>query len=313
VRRRLIILTDPGQDQAAAVLMILGAPDQFEVMGLVATAGNIGLDHTVVNCLKLLELADRTDIPVFAGAPRPILRSLVTAVHVHGPTGLDGPDLPAPTTKAAGTNGVAFIVDTLRNAEPGAISICSLSPLTNLALAMIEAPDIVPRIGEVVAMAGAYFEVGNITPSAEFNVYVDPQAARIVLESGVPITLLPLDVTHQMRTTPERLAAMRALGNRCGIATADMLGFSEKFDLKKYGWEGAPLHGPCVPAFMLAPDMFEGKRANVAVEVAGQITLGMTVVDWWGITDRPKNVFYVRNGDAKAYYALLNECLARLP
>ena len=313
MRRKLIILTDPGQDQAAAILMILGAPEKFEVLGLVATAGNIGLDHTLTNCLKLLELAQRPDIPVFAGAPRPILRQLVTAVHVHGPTGLDGPDLPQPAIRPAATGGVSFIVDTLRDAQPGTITICSLSPLTNLALAMVEAPDIVPKIAEIVAMAGAYFEVGNITPSAEFNVHVDPEAARIVLESGAPITLLPLDVTHQMRTTPQRLAEMRALGNRCGVATADMLAFSEKFDLEKYRWEGAPLHGPCVPAFMLAPEMFEGRRVNVAVETAGQLTLGMTVVDWWGITDRPKNAFYVRNGDATAYYALLNACLARLP
>lgn len=311
--RKLIILTDPGQDQAAAILMILGAREEFDVLGLVATAGNIGLDYTVANCLKLLELAGRTDIPVHAGAPRPILRPLVTAAHVHGPTGLDGPDLPEPKVPAAGNDGVGFIIETLRTAAPGEITICSLSPLTNLALAVVEAPEIVPRIREVVAMAGAYFEVGNITPSAEFNVYVDPEAAKVVLESGVPITLLPLDVTHQMRTTTERLAAMRALGNRCGRATADMLAFSETFDLDKYGWEGAPLHGPCVPAFMLSPQIFDGRQVNVDVETVGQLTLGMTVVDWWRITDRPANAFYVRNGDPDAYYALLNECLGKLP
>jgi purine nucleosidase len=313
MKRKLIVLTDPGQDQAAAIFMILGAADIFEVLGLVATAGNIDLDHTVRNCLKLLELAQRTDIPVFAGCPRPMRRSLVTAAHVHGPTGLDGPALPEPNIQPTAQHGVAFIIETLRAAAPGEIAICSLSPLTNLAMALIQAPDIVRGIGEIVAMAGAYFEVGNITPSAEFNVYVDPDAADIVLRSGAKLTLLPLDVTHQMLSTPARLKAMRDLGNACGVATAEMLEFSQSFDLKKYGGEGAPLHGPCVPAYMMRPELFSGRQINVTVETASELTLGMTVADWWGITERPKNAFYIREGDAEGYYALLTECLRRLP
>lgn len=312
MRRKLVILTDPGQDQAAAILMILGAPDAFEVLGLVATAGNIDLGYTTANCLKLLDLAGRPDIPVVAGCPRPIVRPLVTAAHVHGPTGLDGPDLPAPVTTLDPRHGVDFIIETVR-AAPGEITICSLSPLTNLAMALVQAPDIGPDIRDIVAMAGAYFEVGNITPTAEFNVYVDPEAADIVFRAGIPLTLLPLDVTHRMRSTPARLQAMRALGNRCGIASAEMLEFSEAFDLKKYGWDGAPLHGPCVPAFMLRPEIFEGREINVTVETEGRLTAGMTVADWWRITDRPHNAFWVRDGDPDAYYALLTECLGRLP
>lgn len=310
--RKLIILTDPGQDQAAAILMILGRPDAFEVLGLVATAGNINLDHTIANCLKLMELAGRPDIPVFAGCPHPIIRPLVMAEHVHGPTGLDGPDLPAPTTKAQSKHGVDFIIDTIR-AHPGEITICSLSPLTNLAMALRKAPDIADKIVEIVAMLGAYFEVGNITPSAEFNCYVDPEAADIVLKAGIKTTLLPLDVTHRMLSTPARLQAMRALGNRCGVASAEMLEFSEAFDLRKYGWEGAPLHGPCVPAFMLAPEIFTGRQINVSVELAGSLTSGMTVADWWQITDRPRNAFYVRDGNSDAYYDLLTAALGNLP
>jgi len=310
--RKIIVLTDPGQDQAAAILMILGQRQEFDVLGLVATAGNIHLDHTIANCLKLLELAGRPDIPVFAGCPHPIIRPLVMAEHVHGPTGLDGPDLPAPVIKCQDKHGVDFIIDTVR-AHPGEITLCSLSPVTNLAMALRKAPDIAAKIHEIVAMLGAYFEVGNITPAAEFNCYVDPEAADIVLKAGIKTTLLPLDVTHQMRSTPERLGAMRALGNRCGIATAEMLEFSEAFDLKKYGWDGAPLHGPCVPAFMLAPDMFSGRQINVSVELNGSLTAGMTVADWWQITDRPKNVFYVRDGDPVAYYDLLIRSLGNLP
>jgi purine nucleosidase len=310
--RKLIILTDPGQDQAAAILMILGQRQAFKVLGLVATAGNINLDHTIANCLKLMELAGRPDIPVFAGCPHPIIRPLVMAEHVHGPTGLDGPDLPQPSIGPQEKHGVDFIIDTVR-AHPGEITICSLSPVTNLAMALRKAPDIADKIHEVVAMLGAYFEVGNITPTAEFNCYVDPEAADIVLKAGIRTTLLPLDVTHKMRSTPERLGAMRALGNRCGVATAEMLEFSETFDLKKYGWDGAPLHGPCVPVFMLAPEMFSGRQINVSVELNGALTSGMTVADWWQITDRPKNVFYVTDGDPVAYYDLLLKSLENLP
>jgi purine nucleosidase len=259
-----------------------------------------------------MELASRPDIPVFAGCPHPIIRPLVMAEHVHGPTGLDGPDLPAPSIRIQEQHGVDFIIDTVR-AHPGEVTICSLSPITNLAMALRKAPDIAGKIHEIVAMLGAYFEVGNITPTAEFNCFVDPEAADIVLKAGIRTTLLPLDVTHQMRTTPERLGAMRALGNRCGIATAEMLEFSEAFDLKKYGWDGAPLHGPCVPAFLLAPEIFYGRQINVSVELAGTLTTGMTVADWWQITDRPKNVFYVKDGDPVAYYDLLIRSLENLP
>jgi purine nucleosidase len=310
--RKIIILTDPGQDQAAAILMILGQPNAFNVMGLVATAGNINIDYTIENCLKLMELADMPDIPVFAGCPRPLLRPLVMAEHVHGPTGLDGPDLPAPEIAMQDRHGVDFIIDAIRS-NPGEITICSLSPLTNLAFALRKAPDIAEKIVEIVAMLGAYFEVGNITPSAEFNCYVDPEAADIVLKAGIKTTLLPLDVTHQMRSTPKRLRAMRVLGNRCGIATAAMLEYSQAFDLVKYGWEGAPLHGPCVPAFMMAPEIFSGRFINVSIELNGALTSGMTVADWWQITERPKNAFYVKDGDPVAYYDLLIRSLRNLP
>lgn len=313
MKRKLIILTDPGQDQAAAILMILGAPETFDVLGMVATAGNIDLGYTTANCLKLLELAGRTEIPVYAGCPRPMMRDLVTAEHVHGPTGLDGPQLPEPVTEVASGHGVEFIIRTLREQPAGEVTICGLSPLTNLAMALVQAPDIAPRIRDIVAMAGAYFEVGNITPSAEFNVYVDPEAADIVLNAGIPMTMLPLDVTHQMLSTPDRLSAMRALGNRCGVATAEMLEFSESFDLKKYGWEGAPLHDPCVTAYLLKPEIFEGRLCNVEIETASPLTRGMTVADYWHVTDRKRNATFIRSGDSDAFYGLLTERVARLP
>jgi purine nucleosidase len=311
--RRIIVTSDPGQDQAVAILLILGSQEEFEVLGIVATAGNIGLEHTERNTRKILELAGRIDIPVFLGSPRPLRRELVTAAHVHGPTGLDGPALPEPTMKLQTKPGVDFIIETLLAEPPGTVTVVSLSPLTNLALALRKAPEIAGRIREIAMMAGAYFEVGNITPSAEFNVYVDPEAADVVLRSGVPITMLPLDVTHRMLSTPARLNRIHALGNRSGVAVAEMLRFSERFDLEKYGWPGAPLHGPCVPAYMIRPDLFQGRNINVTVETESALTLGMTVADWWRITEQPRNVFYVRDGDVEGYYDLLTERLARLP
>lgn len=313
VSKKFIITTDPGQDEAAAILMMLAAPETFNILGIVATAGNIGLEHTLVNTLKILELAGRTDIPVFAGCPQPIRRTLVIADHVHGPTGLDGHLLPAPTTPVQAQHGVSFIVETLRASIAGEVHIASLSPMTNLALALVEAPDIASKIGSIVMMAGAYFECGNITPSAEFNVYVDPEAADIVLRCGAPITMLPLDVTHQMLSTPERLTAIRAVGTRCAIAVADWMTFSQTFDLKKYGWAGAPLHGPCVPAFLLEPELFSGRTINVRVQCSDDMTAGATVADWWQITGLPPNVDYIRTGNAEGYYRLINQLYARLP
>ena len=311
--RKIIIDTDPGQDDAVAILLALSSPEELDVLGIVAVAGNVGLHHNVTNARKIVELAGRHDIPVHAGCSRPIRRTLVTAEHVHGVTGMDGPDLPAPTLPVQAQHGVDYIIDTLMAAEPGTITLCTLGPLTNIAMALIKQPAIAPRIAEIVMMGGAYFEVGNITPTAEFNIYVDPEAADIVLRCGAPITMLPLDVTHQMQSTPERLAAILALGNNSAAAVHAMLTFSETFDLAKYGWAGAPLHDPTVIAWLLRPDLFKGRHCNVAIETASDLTSGMTVVDYWHVTSRDRNVNYLRDGNAEGFYGLLLERLARLP
>jgi purine nucleosidase len=311
--RKIIIDTDPGQDDAVAILLALASPQELEVMGIVAVAGNVGLERNASNALKVVELSGRTDVPVHAGCARPMRRTLVTAEQVHGQTGLDGPDLPEPKIALQPQHGVDFIIETLMAAEPGAVTLCTLGPLTNVAMALVKEPRIAPRIAEIVMMGGAYFEVGNITPTAEFNIYVDPEAADIVLRCGAPITMLPLDVTHQVLTTPERLAAIAGLGNRAGEAVAQMLAFSERFDLAKYGSNGAPLHDPTVIAWLLRPDLFEGRHCNVAIETASELTVGMTVADYWHVTDRPRNATFLRSADADGFYALLTERLARLP
>jgi Inosine-uridine nucleoside N-ribohydrolase len=311
--RRIIIDTDPGQDDAVAILLALASPEELEVLGIVAVAGNVGLHHNADNARKVVELSGRTGVPVYAGCARPMRRHLVTAEHVHGDTGLNGPDLPEPRMPLQAQHGVDYIIETLMAAEPGTVTLCTLGPLTNIGMALVKEPRIAGRIAEIVMMGGAYFEVGNITPAAEFNIYVDPEAADVVLRCGAPITILPLDVTHMMQSTPARLAAIRGLGNRTGRAVYEMLSFSESFDLKKYGWEGAPLHDPTVIAYLLRPDLFEGRHCNVTVETASELTMGMTVVDYWHVTGRAYNATYLRSGNAEGFYRLLTERLARLP
>ncbi len=310
--RKIIIDTDPGQDDAVAILLALASPE-LEVAALTAVAGNVPLALTEVNARKIVALAGRGDVPVHAGAVRPLTRPLVTAEHVHGKTGLDGATLPEPEAPLRPEHGVDAIVSLLLAAEPGDITLCTLGPLTDVALALNRAPAIAGRIREIVMMGGAYFEVGNITPAAEFNVYVDPEAADVVFRSGVPITVIPLDATHEVVSTPERLERIRGIGNRAGAVVADLLSFSEGFDNRKYGRRGAPLHDPNVIAYLLKPDLYEGRHVNVCVETASSLTLGMTVVDFWRVTNRPPNATFVRHVDAEGFYDLLVERLSRLP
>jgi purine nucleosidase len=312
--RRILIDTDPGQDDAVAILLALASPEEVTVEAIIACAGNVPVTLTATNARKICELAGRPDIPVYAGCARPMAaRPLVTAEHVHGQTGLDGPDLPEPRMPLQAQHGVDFLVEKLRAEPAGALTLCALGPLTNIAMALVKAPDIAERIREIVLMGGAYFEVGNITPAAEFNFYVDPQAAAIVLASGIPIVMKPLDVTHQVLTTDHRLDRIRALPNACGRAVAAMLGFSERFDLAKYGSAGAPLHDPCVTAYLIRPGLFRGRHINVEVETSSPLTLGMSVADYWGVTDRKPNALFIREVDDAGFYALLEERLARLP
>jgi purine nucleosidase len=241
------------------------------------------------------------------------VRPQVTAEEVHGKTGLDGPDLPEPAMPLQPQHAVDWIVETLRAAPAGSITLCTLGPLTNIASAMIKAPDIVPRIAEIVMMGGGFFEGGNTTPAAEFNIYVDPHAAHVVFTSGVKLTLHPLDVTHKALMTRAWIDSLRALGTKTGTAAAAMLDFYERFDMAKYGGEGGPLHDPCVIAYLLRPALFAGKDCNVRIETASELTMGMTVVDWWNVTPHPANCRVINAIDAKGFYALIRERLARLP
>jgi len=310
-RLKIIIDTDPGQDDAVAILLALASPE-LEVLGLTAVAGNVPLALTARNALKVVELAGRADVPVYAGADRPLERALVTAEYVHGKSGLDGPDLPEPTTPLAPGHAVDFLIETLRREPAGAVTLATLGPLTNIALAFRRAPDVVGRVARIVAMGGGAFEGGNTTPVAEFNILVDPHAAAEVFAAGVPVVLHPLDVTHRTLTRADRIAGFRGLGTRAGHATADLLEFFERFDEAKYGSDGGPLHDPNVIAWLLRPEIYRGRDVNLEVETVSELTMGQTVIDWWGVTGRKRNAHVVREVDDDAFFALLIERIGRL-
>jgi len=310
--RPIIIDTDPSPDDAVAILTALASPEELEVLAVTTVAGNVPVHLTSKNARKALELARRTETPVYAGAAAPLIRPLITAEHVHGRTGFDGYDLPDPGTPLVPGFAPDAIVDLVMSRPPGEVTLCCLAPLTNIALAMAKEPRLAGHLKEIVMMGGAFSEGGNITPAAEFNIYVDPEAAARVLACGAPITMIPLDCTHQALTTQRRLAKLRATGTPVAEAFYHLLTFNKLFDERKYGWEGGPLHDATVIAYLLAPEIFSGKKVNVEVECASALTLGMTVVDWWGVTGRTPNVQFLREINADAYFDLVIGRLARL-
>lgn len=300
---------DPGQDDAIALLLALASPDELEVLGITPVAGNVPLDFTVRNACKILELAARPDVPVFPGCPRPLLRPPVTAEHIHGEDGLGGARLPAPTLAPSAGHGVDFIIDTLLSRE--GVTLCPTGPLTNLAVAMIKTPAIIPRIRQIVLMGGA-IHGGNVTPAAEFNIYADPHAAQVVFECGAPIVMLGLDVTHQALATADRQRRIRELGNPVATVVADIMAAYPYTDKARFGEVGMPLHDPTVMAYLLREELFQGRDCPVEVATEGPAQ-GMTVVDWWGVTGRRPNVKVINQVAVDPLFELLEERLARYP
>lgn len=311
IRRSIIIDTDPGQDDAVAILAALASPDELDVVAITTVAGNVPIDKVTTNALALVELAGRADVPVYRGAVRPMVNRLVTAEYVHGPTGLDGANLAPPKLEVGPGHAVDRIIEMVLGRSEGT-TICTLGPLTNVALALVKEPSIAESIDQIVLMGGGFFVGGNTTPAAEFNIYVDPHAAHVVFTSGVPLVMMPLDVTHKALTTPDRLQRFTEIGSAAGDSVAGMLGFYDRHDIEKYGMEGGPLHDPTVIAYLLSPDMFEGKDVAVAIETAPGPTQGMTLVDWWGVTDAEPNALVMNEIDDDRFYDLLIELIARI-
>lgn len=308
--RPLIIDCDPGVDDAIALLLALASPAELTLLGITTVAGNVPLPLTQYNARRICQLAQRPDVPVFAGCPRAMLQPPITAEHVHGSTGLDGAVLPEPALPLQPQHGVAFLINQLLAASTP-VTLALLGPLTNLAVALIQAPDITNNIEQVVIMGGARGQ-GNVTPSAEFNIYADPHAARVVFEAGLPLTLLGLDLTHQVVTTPDRLAALDQLGTPVGQVAADLLRHYGRLDAERYGLAAAPLHDPCVIGYLLQPDLFAGRPMRVTVETNSSLCLGRTVIDDQILQDRPANALVLETADAAGFYQLLTERLAKL-
>ncbi len=309
--RRIIIDCDPGQDDAVALFLAFASRDELDIAGVTTVAGNVPLELTQRNARMMCDIAGIDDISVYAGCNRPIQYELETAEYIHGKTGIDGVDVFEPRTPLAGGHAVSFIIDELLSAEPESVTLVPTGPLTNIATAIHREPGILPAIREIVLMGGAMRESGNRSPSAEFNILVDPHAADIVFRSGRPIVAMGLDVTHQVLSTRERVDRIAALDNAVAKATAGMLGFFHRYDTKKYGSEGAPLHDPCTVAWLLEPDLFEGKHCNVSIETESPLTRGHTAVDFWHVTERPLNTVWMHSVNADGFYELLTSRLAR--
>ena len=308
--RSIIIDTDPSPDDAVAFLMALGSPEAFEVLAITTVGGNVPLRLTTCNALKALELTGRGEIPVYAGAAGPMCRMLATAEHVHGADGFEGYDLPEPKLEPAVGFAPDAIVDLVMSRPERAVTMCCLAPLTNLALALAREPRLAARLDRIVLMGGALSEGGNVTPAAEYNIYVDPEAARAVFACGAPIVMIPLDCTHKALTSQARMNALRAVDRPHMEVFYRLLTANKRFDERKYGTDGGPLHDPTVIAYLLRPELFAGREVNVEIS-CDELTRGMTVIDWWGVTGKAANALVLRDIDADGYFALVVERLAR--
>lgn len=303
----ILIDTDPGQDDAVAILLALAAGDRLDLKAITTVAGNVPLPLTTANAIRICDLAGRPDVPVHAGCDRPLLFDLETAEFVCGPDGLAGAELPPPSRRPSEGHGVMALIEHARAID--GLTICALGPLTNIALALRLAPDIAGRIARIVLMGGAQ-NLGNMTPAAEFNTYVDPHAAQVVLGSGVPVAMFGLHVTHDAVPRPGDLAAIGGLGTATGRAVHGMMARPRAGGL---GTAGHPMHDPCTVAWLLWPDLFGGRDCHVDVETGAGPLRGRTTIDWNNRLRRTPNAHVIGTVNAAGLFARMTERLARLP
>ncbi|WP_429066339.1 pyrimidine-specific ribonucleoside hydrolase RihA [Aeromonas veronii] len=299
----VILDCDPGHDDAIALILALASPE-LKVLAVTTSAGNQTPDKTLNNALRILTLLGRDDIPVAAGAPKPLARELIIADNVHGESGLDGPKLPDPAFAPQTMTGLELMAKCLReSAEP--VTLVPTGPLTNIALLLAAHPDLKSKIARIVLMGGAA-GAGNWTPAAEFNIYVDPEAADMVFKSGIPITMCGLDVTHEAQVMDADIERVRAITNPVAQCVAGLLDFFMIYHRDpKWGFVGAPLHDPCTIAWLLAPELFHGVECRVDIETRGEHTVGMTVVDRYGLTGKPANALVLLGLDRPGFIDLL--------
>jgi len=302
----IILDVDPGHDDAVAILMAAASP-AIDLLAVTCVAGNAPLERTQENARKALTVGGVTGVPVAAGLDGPLARSLVTAPDVHGASGLDGPGLPAPAMELDPRHAVDLIVE-LAMTAPRPLTLVPTGPLSNVAMALRREPRLRGRIERIVLMGGSIAE-GNITPSAEFNIYVDPEAAHIVFSSGIPLTMVGLDVSHRARLGPVDTARIRALGTPVGRLVADLLEFFALFHRQRYGWDDVPLHDPCCVAELIRPGLITTRPLHVDIETQSPLTRGRTVVDLWGVTGHAPNADVGVDIDRQGFVDVLMDCL----
>lgn len=310
--RRVILDCDPGVDDAVSLLAALASPDELNILGITTVAGNTPVETCTHNALRVLELAGRRDVGVYQGCKQPLVEAALTASHVHGDDGLGGAPFPEPGNAASDKDAIDFIIETLRGHDENSVTLVPTGPLTNIATALTRAPDIAAHIDEIVLMGGAYFEGGNVTPSAEFNIYADPHAAQIVFGCGRPITAFGLDGTLQFRCTPARMKVFQSMGTPVGNAVTAMIAHVNAVYGELYGTEGAAMHDPCTVLYLLQPELFQFREAFVDIETEGRITRGHTAVDLHGAMRQSVNANWALSVDAEAAFELLVERLDRL-
>ena len=311
--KKIILDCDPGHDDAVAI-MLAAANEDIEILGITCVGGNTTLENTKTNSLKICSLIGRTDLNIYSGAEKPLKYDLVTAAHVHGKSGLDIEGRPitiAENYNLQDQHAVDFIIQTCHDYEDQ-VYLCVTGPLTNIALSLKKDPSIAKKIKEIIFMGGAAMTLGNITPVAEFNIYVDPHAANIVLNSGIPLVMMGLDVTHKVNVNDNIIKDIQQNNNISSDFFAGLMKFYSKFHRKLYQTDETPLHDPCVIAYLIDPTIFSGKLVNVQVEENSKLTRGETVVDWYGVTDRQVNCKVITEANQINFFALLKKELKKL-
>lgn len=305
----LILDCDPGIDDFIAILMILAAPERFNLLGITVAGGNVSLEHTSQNALKACELAGRPDIKVYAGCPAPILREPIYEEDVYGETGLKGVELPIPKMSLQPEHAVDFLIETIMT-SPKKVTLATTGPLTNIAVAIVREPKILDNIQQIVTMGGS-MALGNITPAAEFNFYADPEAAYILYTSGKKIITIGLDTTHQIVTSLEWFSLLDALDSPVAHTLATMLRAFYEYDMKHFGLTGGVLHDPSVIGYLLNPSLFKGKDVHVEINTSFEIGRGRSIIDWWEKRGLSVNAHVMNEIDVKGFFELLTDLLAR--
>ncbi|MBI28776.1 MAG: nucleoside hydrolase [Pelagibacteraceae bacterium] len=312
--KKIILDCDPGHDDAVAI-MFAAASSEIDLLGITCVAGNTTLNNATLNALKICSFINKTNINIYAGCNSPIKRKLVTADHVHGKSGLDyeGEDINIQKGyKIQKEHAVDFIIEQCKKSKEK-IYLCPTGPLTNIARALTKYPQIANNIEKIIFMGGAAKTIGNITPSAEFNIFVDPTAANIVLKSKIPIVMMGLDVTHKVLVDENVIKDFLSIGNKTSYFFKDLMNFYSKFHKEKYNTNSSPLHDPCVIGYLLNNDLFDLKFLNVIVEEESELTMGKTIVDWLKVTNREANCYVADNVNVKEFFSLLKEKISLLP